>query len=146
MAVIPALENVTLWHERDISHSSVERNIGPDTTVTLDFALARLTSVVKKLVVYPDNMIKNMNKFRGLIMSQRVLLALTQAGMNREDSYKLVQKNAMKVWEDGKDFKTELLNDPEVLRVLTKEEIDEKFDLGYHTKHVDTIFQRVFFD
>jgi adenylosuccinate lyase len=146
MAVIPALENVTLWHERDISHSSVERNIGPDTTVTLDFALARLTSVVKKLVVYPDNMIKNMNKFRGLIMSQRVLLALTQAGMNREDSYKLVQKNAMKVWEDGKDFKTELLNDPEVLRVLTKEEIDEKFDLGYHTKHVDTIFQRVFSD
>ena len=146
MAVIPALENVTLWHERDISHSSVERNIGPDTTVTLDFALARLTSVVKKLVVYPDNMIKNMNKFRGLIMSQRVLLALTQAGMNREDAYKLVQKNAMKVWEDGKDFKTELLNDPEVLRVLTKEELDEKFDLGYHTKHVDTIFQRVFSD
>ena len=146
MAVIPALENVTLWHERDISHSSVERNIGPDTTVTLDFALARLTSVVKKLVVYPDNMIKNMNKFRGLIMSQRVLLALTQAGMSREDAYKLVQKNAMKVWEDGKDFKTELLNDPEVLRVLTKEEIYEKFDLGYHTKHVDTIFQRVFSD
>jgi adenylosuccinate lyase len=144
MAVIPAMENVTLWHERDISHSSVERNIGPDTTITLDFALDRLTSVIKKLVIYPDNMIKNMNKFRGLIMSQRVLLALTQAGLSREDAYKLVQRNAMKVWEEGKDFKTELLNDPEVSRVLTKEEIDEKFDLGYHTKHVDTIFQRVF--
>jgi adenylosuccinate lyase len=146
MAVVPALENVTLWHERDISHSSVERNIGPDTTVTLDFALARLTTVVKKLVVYPDNMIKNMDKFRGLIMSQRVLLALTQAGISREDAYKLVQRNAMKVWEDGKDFKMELLNDPEVLRVLTKEQITEKFDLGYHTKHVNTIFQRVFSD
>ena len=144
MAVIPAMENVTLWHERDISHSSVERNIGPDTTITLDFALARLASVIKKLVIYPDNMIKNMNKFRGLIMSQRVLLALTQAGLSREDAYKLVQRNAMKVWEEGKDFKTELLNDPKVSRVLTKEEIDEKFDLGYHTKHVDTIFQRVF--
>jgi adenylosuccinate lyase len=146
MAVVPALENVTLWHERDISHSSVERNIGPDTTVTLDFALARLTTVVKKLLVYPDNMIKNMDKFRGLIMSQRVLLALTQAGISREDAYKLVQRNAMKVWEDGKDFKMELLNDPEVLRVLTKEQISEKFDLGYHTKHVNTIFQRVFSD
>jgi adenylosuccinate lyase len=146
MAVIPAMENVTLWHERDISHSSVERNIGPDATVTLDFALARLTSVIKKLVVYPDNMTKNMNKFRGLIMSQRVLLALTQAGLSREDAYKLVQRNAMKVWEEGKDFKTELINDPEVSKVLTKDEIDEKFDLGYHTKHVDTIFQRVFSD
>ena len=146
MVVIPAMENVTLWHERDISHSSVERNIGPDATVTLDFALARLTSVIKKLVVYPDNMIKNMNKFRGLIMSQRVLLALTQAGLSREDAYKLVQRNAMKVWEEGKDFKTELINDPEVSKVLTKDEIDEKFDLAYHTKHVDTIFQRVFSD
>ena len=146
MVVIPAMENVTLWHERDISHSSVERNIGPDATVTLDFALARLTSVIKKLVVYPDNMIKNMNKFKGLIMSQRVLLALTQAGLSREDAYKLVQRNAMKVWEEGKDFKTELINDPEVSKVLTKDEIDEKFDLAYHTKHVDTIFQRVFSD
>ena len=144
MVVIPAMENVTLWHERDISHSSVERNIGPDATVTLDFALARLTSVINKLVVYPDNMIKNMNKFRGLIMSQRVLLALTQAGLSREDAYKLVQRNAMKVWEEGKDFKTELINDPEVSKALTKDEIDEKFDLGYHTKHVDTIFKRVF--
>ena len=99
MAVIPAMENVTLWHERDISHSSVERNIGPDATVTLDFALARLTSVIKKLVIYPDNMMKNMDKFRGLIMSQRVLLALTQAGLSREEAYKLVQRNAMIVWE-----------------------------------------------
>ena len=146
MVVIPAMENVTLWHERDISHSSVERNIGPDATITLDFALARLTSVIKKLVVYPDNMIKNMNKFRGLIMSQRVLLALTQAGLSREDAYQVVQRNAMKVWEQGKDFKTELINDPEVSKVLTKDEIDEKFDLGYHTKHVETIFQRVFSD
>ncbi len=146
MAVIPAMENVTLWHERDISHSSVERNIGPDATVTLDFALARLTSVIKKLVIYPDNMIKNMNKFRGLIMSQRVLLALTQAGLSREEAYRLVQRNAMKVWEEGKDFKTELVNDPEVSKVLTKDEIDEKFDLGYHIKHVNMIFQRVFAD
>ena len=144
MAVIPAMENVTLWHERDISHSSVERNIGPDATVTLDFALARLTSVIKKLVVYPDNMIKNMNKFKGLIMSQRVLLALTQAGLSREAAYKLVQRNAMKVWEEGKNFKTELINDPEVSKVLTKDAIEEKFDLAYHTKHVDMIFKRVF--
>ena len=146
MAVIPAMENVTLWHERDISHSSVERNIGPDATVTLDFALARLTSVIKNLVVYPENMMKNMNKFQGLIMSQRVLLALTQAGLSREDAYRLVQRNAMKVWEEGKDFKTELKNDPEVAKVLANEEIDEQFDLEYHTKHVDTIFQRVFSD
>ncbi|WP_298971376.1 adenylosuccinate lyase [uncultured Roseobacter sp.] len=146
MAVVPAMENVALWHERDISHSSVERNIGPDTTITLDFALARLTSVVDKLVIYPDNMLANMNKFRGLVMSQRVLLALTQAGVSREDAYKLVQRNAMKVWEDGKDFKTELLGDQDVLAALSAEEIDEKFDIGYHTKHVDTIFKRVFKD
>ena len=144
MAVVPALENVTMWHERDISHSSVERNIGPDTTITLDFALARLTGVIEKLVIYPDNMLANMNKFRGLVMSQRVLLALTQAGVSREDSYKLVQRNAMKVWEEGKDFKTELLADDDVLKALSAEEIEEKFDLGYHTKHVDTIFKRVF--
>jgi adenylosuccinate lyase len=146
MAVVPAMENVTLWHERDISHSSVERNIGPDATITLDFALVRLTNVIEKLVVYPDNMIKNMNKFRGLIMSQRVLLALTQAGVSREDSYKLVQRNAMKVWEENKDFKTELLADPEVTAALSAEEVEEKFDLGYHTKHVETIFARVFGD
>jgi adenylosuccinate lyase len=144
MAVVPALENVTLWHERDISHSSVERNIGPDTTITLDFALNRLTQVIDKLVIYPDNMLANMNKFRGLVMSQRVLLALTQAGVSREDSYRLVQRNAMKVWEDNKDFKTELLADDEVRAALSEAEIEEKFDLGYHTKHVDTIFKRVF--
>ncbi|MDO5756572.1 MAG: adenylosuccinate lyase [Rhodobacterales bacterium] len=144
MAVVPAMENVALWHERDISHSSVERNIGPDTTITLDFALARLTGLVDKLVIYPDNMLANMHKFRGLVMSQRVLLALTQAGVSREDAYKLVQRNAMKVWEEGKDFKTELLADPDVLKALTPEQIEDKFDLAYHTKHVDTIFARVF--
>ena len=144
MAVVPALENVTLWHERDISHSSVERNIGPDTTITLDFALNRLTQVIDKLVTYPDNMLANMNKFRGLVMSQRVLLALTQAGVSREDSYRLVQRNAMKVWEEGKDFMTELLADKDVTAALSEEEIKDKFDLGYHTKHVDTIFERIF--
>ena len=144
MSVIPAMENVALWHERDISHSSVERTIGPDTTVTLDFALARLTNVIEKLVIYPDNMLANMNKFRGLVMSQRVLLALTQAGVSRDDAYKLVQRNAMKVWEQGKDFKTELLADADVLKALSTEQIEEKFDLGYHGKHVDTIFSRVF--
>ena len=146
MAVVPAMENVTLWHERDISHSSVERNIGPDTTITLDFALSRLTQVIEKLVIYPDNMLENMNKFRGLVMSQRVLLALTQAGVSREDAYRLVQRNAMKVWEQGKDFKTELLGDEDVLAALSTEQITEKFDLNYHTKHVDTIFTRVFGD
>ena len=146
MAVVPAMENVTLWHERDISHSSVERNIGPDTTITLDFALSRLTQVIEKLVIYPDNMLANMNKFRGLVMSQRVLLALTQAGVSREDAYRLVQRNAMKVWEQGKDFKTELLGDEDVLAALSSEQITEKFDLNYHTKHVDTIFTRVFGD
>ena len=146
MAVIPAMENVTLWHERDISHSSVERAIGPDATITLDFALNRLTGVIDKMLIYPDNMLANMNKFSGFVMSQRVLLALTQAGVSREDSYKLVQRNAMKVWENGADFKTELLGDEEVLAALTPEQIEEKFDLGYHTKHVDTIFKRVFKD
>ncbi len=106
--------------------------------------MARLTGLVDKLVIYPDNMLANMNKFRGLVMSQRVLLALTQAGVSREDSYKLVQRNAMKVWEEGKDFKTELLADADVLKALSTREIEEKFDLGYHTKHVDTIFKRVF--
>ena len=144
MAVVPALENVALWHERDISHSSVERNIGPDATITLDFALARMTQVIEKLVVYPENMLKNLHKFKGLVMSQRVLLALTQSGLSREDSYRLVQRNAMKVWEQDKDFKTELLGDAEVTAALSAEEIEEKFDLGYHTKHVDTIFSRVF--
>ena len=141
---LPAMENVALWHERDISHSSVERMIGPDATVTLDFALARLTGVIDKLLIYPENMMKNLNKFRGLVHSQRVLLALTQAGVSREDSYRLVQRNAMKVWEQGKDFLEELLADAEVRAALSEEEIRETFDLGYHTKHVDTIFRRVF--
>lgn len=144
MAVVPAMENVALWHERDISHSSVERNIGPDTTITLDFALSRLTNVIDKLVIYPDNMIANMNKFRGLVHSQRVLLALTQKGVSREDSYRLVQRNAMKVWEQGADFRDELKADPEVTAALSVAEIEDKFDLGYHTKHVGTIFRRVF--
>ena len=144
MAVIPAMENVALWHERDISHSSVERMIGPDATVTLDFALARLTGVIDKLVVYPDTMIANMNKFRGLIHSQRVLLALTQAGVSREDAYVLVQRNAMKVWEQGRDFLEELLADADVRAAMSEDEIRSKFDLDYHTKHVETIFTRVF--
>ncbi|MBL3562448.1 adenylosuccinate lyase [Rhodovulum sulfidophilum] len=144
MTVVPAMENVALWHERDISHSSVERGIAPDATVTLDFALNRLAGVIDKLVIYPENMLANMNKFKGLVMSQRVLLALTQAGVSREDAYRLVQRNAMKVWEQGKDFKEELLADAEVTAALRPAEIEEKFDLGYHTKHVDTIFARVF--
>ncbi len=142
--VVPALENVALWHERDISHSSVERMIGPDATVTLDFALARLTGVIDKLVVYPDTMLANMNKFRGLIHSQRVLLALTQKGVSREDAYTLVQRNAMKVWEQGCDFQTELLADPEVRAAMSEAEIAANFDIAHHTKHVDTIFGRVF--
>ena len=141
---LPAMENVALWHERDISHSSVERMIGPDATVTLDFALARLTMVMEKLVIYPENMIKNMDKLGGLHNSQRVLLALTQAGVSREDSYRLVQRNAMKVWEEGADFAAELKADPEVSAKLSDAEIDDKFDMSYHTKHVDTIFKRVF--
>ncbi len=144
--VTPALENVALWHERDISHSSVERMIGPDATVTLDFALVRLTGVIDKLLVYPDRMLANLNKMGGLIHSQRVLLALTQAGASREDSYKLVQRNAMKVWEaDGKLQLLDLLKaDPEVTAHLPVAELETLFDLGYHLKHVDTIFARVF--
>ncbi|MEP9351177.1 adenylosuccinate lyase [Xanthobacter sp. KR7-225] len=142
--VTPALENVALWHERDISHSSVERMIGPDATVTLDFALARLTGVMDKLVVHADNMQKNMDKLGGLIHSQRVLLALTQKGASREDSYRLVQRNAMKVWRGEGDFRSFLLGDPDVRKYLSEEDINEKFDLGYHLKHVDTIFKRVF--
>ncbi|MFQ6552808.1 adenylosuccinate lyase [Aestuariibius insulae] len=144
MAVTPAMENVALWHERDISHSSVERMIGPDTTVTLDFALARMTQVIDKLVIYPANMMENLDRHRGLVHSQRVLLALTQNGVSREDAYTLVQRNAMKVWEDGADFRAELKADPDVTAALSEAEIDDKFDLGYHTKHVDTIFDRVF--
>jgi adenylosuccinate lyase len=143
---LPALENVALWHERDISHSSVERFIGPDATITLDFALARLTSVIDKLVIYPERMQANLDRMGGLVHSQRVLLALTQAGLSRDESYRLVQRNAMKVWEsDGKLSLLELLKaDPEVSAALTAQQIEEKFDLGYHFKQVDTIFERVF--
>jgi adenylosuccinate lyase len=145
-AVAPAMENVALWHERDISHSSVERFIGPDATITLDFALARLTGVVQKLLVYPERMEKNLNRMGGLIHSQRVLLALTQAGLSREDSYALVQRNAMKVWEsDGQLSLLNLLkNDPEVTAKLNNDQLDGLFNLGYHLKEVDTIFDRVF--
>ncbi len=144
--VTPALENVALWHERDISHSSVERYIGPDATVTLDFALARLTGVMDKLVVYPERMQKNLDRMGGLVHSQRVLLALTQAGASREDSYRLVQRNAMKVWDsDGALSLMDLLKaDPEVSALLPPQQLEESFDLGYHFKHVDTIFARVF--
>ena len=144
--VTPALENVALWHERDISHSSVERFIGPDATITLDFALARLASVMDKLVVYPERMQKNLDRMGGLVHSQRVLLALTQAGLSREESYALVQRNAMKVWEsDGQLSLLALLKaDPEVTAKLSHEQLDALFDLGYHLKHVDTIFSRVF--
>ena len=151
MAVTPAMENVALWHERDISHSSVERMIGPDATVTLDFALARLTGVIDKLLVYPERMLGNMNRLGGLVHSQRILLALTQAGCSREDAYRLVQRNAMKVWnsyqvsgDSGVDFLTELLGDEDVRKYLSEGEIRSRFDLGYHTKHVDVIFGRVF--
>jgi len=144
--VTPALENVALWHERDISHSSVERFIGPDATITLDFALARLTGVIDKLLVYRERMQKNLDRMGGLVHSQRVLLALTQAGLSREDSYALVQRNAMKVWEsDGQLSLLELLKaDPEVSQRLSAEQLSELFDLGYHFKHVDAIFDRVF--
>jgi adenylosuccinate lyase len=143
---MPAMENVALWHERDISHSSVERMIGPDATITLDFALARLAGVIEKLVVYPDRMRTNLDRFKGLVHSQRVLLALTQAGLAREDAYRLVQRNAMPVWDEDKDFLDELLADAEVRQALSEEQIREKFDLGYHMRHVDTIFRRVFGD
>jgi len=144
--VTPALENVALWHERDISHSSVERYIGPDATITLDFALARLTGVMDKLVVYPERMARNLHRMGGLVHSQRVLLALTQAGVSREDSYRLVQRNAMKVWEsDGALSLLDLLKaDPEIAAALSADELEALFDLGYHYKHVDTIFTRVF--
>jgi adenylosuccinate lyase len=146
--VTPALENVALWHERDISHSSVERYIGPDATITLDFALARLTGVIDKLLVYPERMQKNLDRMGGLVHSQRVLLALTQAGASREDAYKMVQRNAMKVWEsDGKLSLLDLLKgDADVAALLSPEQLEEQFDLGYHFKHVDTIFARVFGD
>jgi adenylosuccinate lyase len=140
----PALENVALWHERDISHSSVERYIGPDACITLDFALVRLTGMMENLVLYPDNMLKNLNKLGGLVFSQRMLLALTQNGVSREDAYSLVQRNAMKVWEQGKNFLEECEKDNNILKVLSKEQLRELFNMDYHTKHVETIFGRVF--
>ncbi|WP_397585631.1 adenylosuccinate lyase [Sphingorhabdus sp.] len=144
--VTPALENVALWHERDISHSSVERYIGPDATITLDFALGRLTGVIDKLLIYPERMQKNLDRMGGLVHSQRVLLALTQAGISREDSYRIVQRNAMKVWEsDGAESLMELLKvDPDVVAKMTASEIEDRFNLDYHFKHIDTIFCRVF--
>ncbi|HEY8579158.1 MAG TPA: adenylosuccinate lyase [Beijerinckiaceae bacterium] len=141
---LPAMENVALWHERDISHSSVERMIGPDATVTLDFALARLTGVIEKLIVYPENMRKNLDRLGGLVHSQRVLLALTQKGVSREDAYALVQRNAMPVWRGEGEFLTLLKADKDVAAKLSAAELEELFDLGYHLKHVDTIFRRVF--
>jgi len=141
---MPALEDVALWHERDISHSSVERVIGPDATIALDFALNRMTAIIKGLVVYPERMRANLERLGGLIHSQRVLLALTEAGVSREEAYRLVQRNAMKVWETGGDFLDQLLADKDVTRALPEKTLRAQFDLGYHTKHVDTIFHRVF--
>jgi adenylosuccinate lyase len=143
---MPAMENVALWHERDISHSSVERYIGPDATVALDFSLRRLSGLIKNLVVYPDNMLRNLNQMRGLVFSQKILLDLTQAGVSREEAYRMVQRNAMKVWDEGKDFQEELLADAAVVAALGEDKIRESFDLNYHLKHVDTIFERVFKD
>jgi len=141
---IPAMENVALWHERDISHSSVERAIGPDATITLDFALARLTGVIEKLVVYPEAMRRNLDRFKGLVHSQQVLLALTQKGVSREDAYAFVQRNAMKTWNDGADFAASLKADADVGGAMTADEIAACFDLAHHTRHVDAIFARVF--
>ena len=141
---IPAMENVALWHERDISHSSVERYIGPDATITLDFALARMTGVIERLVVYPDRMQKNLDATHGLVHSQRVLLALTQAGLSREDSYRLVQKNAMRAWNGEGNLLDLLKADPDVSKALGEDKLNSLFDLGYHLKQVDTIFKRVF--
>lgn len=143
---LPAMENVALWHERDISHSSVERMIAPDATITLDFALARLTGMIDKLIVYPENMKKNLDRLGGLVHSQRVLLALTQGGVSREDAYEIVQRHAMKVWRDGGDFLALLKADKQVIKAVSAKQLSELFDLGYHTKHVDTIFRRVFGD
>ena len=142
--VVPSMENVALWHERDISHSSVERVIAPDATIALDFSLARMTGVIEKLVVYPDQMQKNLDKLGGLINSQRILLELTQKGMSREDSYEAVQRNAMPVWLEGKDFKALLKNDTKIREFLNENEIEELFNPDFHFKHVETIFERVF--
>ena len=142
-SVMPALENISLWHERDISHSSVERFIGPDATITMDFALNRLNNVVENMVVYPDNMMKNLKKFNGLVFSQRVLLALTQKNISREDSYLMVQRNSMKVWNNEGSFYELIKKDEEICSILSNDEIDDIFDLNYHLKHIEEIFQRV---
>ena len=144
MSVAPSMENVSLWHERDISHSSVERNIGPDTTILVDFALNRLSNVISNLVIYPQNMLKNLNKTNGLINSQRILLSLIQKGMSREKAYEVIQRNAMKVWKEGIDFKQELKKEPLIKKVLNSDEIDSNFDNEYHLKNVDYIFNNVF--
>jgi adenylosuccinate lyase len=141
---MPAMENVVLWHERDISHSSAERMIAPDATVTLDFALNRLAGLIEKLLIYTENMQKNLDRLGGLVHSQRILIALTQKGASREDAYKFVQRNAMPVWRGEGDFLTLLKKDPDVKQRMSDAEIEEQFDLGYHFKHVDTIFRRVF--
>jgi adenylosuccinate lyase len=145
-AVNPALENVTLWHERDISHSSVERVFAPDATIALDFALHRMSGVIENLLVYPEHMQANLDRLGGLVYSQRVLLALTQAGISREDAYRLVQQNAMKVWQQGGDFLSLLKADPEVSGKVDAETLNDCFDPGHHTKHVGNIFARVFPD
>jgi adenylosuccinate lyase len=142
---LPAMENVALWHERDISHSSVERMIGPDATITLDFALGRLSGLIDKWLIYPATMQKNLDKLGGLIHSQRILIALTKAGVAREDAYRLVQRNAMKVWGgESNDFLGLLKADPDVKKALSDKELEDNFDLGHHFKQVDTIFERVF--
>ena len=142
-SVLPALENVSLWHERDISHSSVERFIGPDSTITMDFALNRLTNVIENMVVYPDNMMNNLEKFNGLVFSQRVLLSLTQKNISREESYSMVQRNSMKVWNEEGSFYDLIKADKEIASILSDEEIEDIFDLNYHLKQVETIFKRV---
>ena len=141
---LSAIENVPLWHERDISHSSVERVIGPDATVTLDFMLNRAIGLIDGLVVYPENMMKNLNQMKGLVYSQQIMLKLVDKGITREEAYAFVQRNAMKVWEEGADFREELLSDGELMKLLTKEEINEAFNLDYYLKNIDNIFKRVF--
>ena len=141
---MPALENVSMWHERDISHSSVERVIAPDATITLDFALHRLASIIENVIVYPDAMLANLNQLGGLVFSQQILLALTDSGMTRERAYELVQRNAMIVWKEGGEFLPLLLHDPDVTKQISKKELEKLFDLNYHMKNIDQIFGRIF--
>ena len=145
-SVMPAMENIALWHERDISHSSVERMIGPDATITLDFALIRLAKMMENLLVYPDVMMSNLDRLKGLVHSQRILLGLTQRGMSRENAYQAVQRNAMDVWRGNAAFVNLLKSDQEIGEYISNDELEALFDLSYHTKHVDTIFKRVFSD